>query len=490
MISIEEMATFCKKKGFTFINSEIYGGLSGFWDFGPLGVELKNNIKNDLWKRFVQQRSDITGIDGAIITHQKVWEASGHVSSFTDIILVCKKCKKEHRGDLLIEDVTGIAADGIPENEIDMLIKKHRVRCPSCKGELKISKSFNLMFKTFVGPLEAKSSEAYLRPETAQLIFTNFKAVHETARLKLPFGIAQTGKAFRNEISPRDFLFRSREFEMFEIEYFTEAKTKCPYIKEVSNLKVNILLASKKNNETVTISQLIRKKVFSEWHAYWLAVFYKWFLDLGIKKNNLRLREHGKEELSHYASACFDIEYKFPFGWKEIHGNADRGQFDLKQHMEHSKKDMSIFDDRTKKKILPYVAAEPSQGIERAMLSFLFDAYNDDRKRGNIVLKLHPILAPVKIAVFPLVSNNKKLTHLAKKIYEEIRKDFNCFYDQGGSIGRRYARMDEIGTPYCITVDFDSLKDRSATIRDRNTTKQRRVKIKDLRENLKAVLGH
>jgi len=489
MVSIDEITVFCKKKGLVFLNSEIYGGIAGFWDFGSLGVELKNNIKNEFWKRFVQQRGDVVGIDGATITNRKVWEASGHVSSFVDVLLECRKCGEKYRGDMLVEDETGIAADGIPANEITNFIKKYKIRCPKCKGELKTGKSFNLMFKTHVGAIESEASKTYLRPETAQLIFTNFKLVQETARLKLPFGIAQTGKAYRNEISPRDFLFRSREFEQFEIEYFTDSeKAKCSFLNEVRDIKVNILNAEDKSS-TKTIAQLIKDKVFkNEWHAYWVGAFYKWFLDFGIKKENLRIREHKNDELAHYASACFDIEYKFPFGWKEIHGNADRGHFDLKQHIKYSKKDLSYFDEKTNKKIIPYVAAEPSQGIERALLAFLFDAYTDDKKRGNIVLNLHPKLCPVKVAVFPLVSNKKELVSIAKGIYDELKKSLNCTYDQSGSIGRRYARADETGVPYCITVDFDSKKKKDVTIRNRNTTKQIRMKIKDLKKKFENLL--
>ncbi len=346
------------------------------------------------------------------------------------------------------------------------------------------------MFSTNVGAVG--SQKAYLRPETAQLIFANFKLIQENSRKKLPFGIAQIGKAFRNEISPRDFLFRSREFEQFEIEFFVhpEKADNCAIKKEIENLKVNILTIDmqkkKKKHSEMTIKQIIDKNIGTEWHAYWLGMFYKWFLDLGIKKENLRLREHLKDELAHYAKACFDIEYNFPFGWKEIHGNADRGQYDLQQHIEFSKNDLRIFDEETKQKVLPYVAAEPSQGIDRAFLAIITDAYGYDKKRENIVLKLHPKLAPVKVAVFPLVN---KLDKQAKKIYDELKKEFSCIYDRGGSVGRRYARQDEIGTPYCVTFDFDSLKDKKVTIRMRDTTHQTRVKISDLKEKLTILIN-
>jgi len=385
----------------------------------------------------------------------------------------------------------GIATEGISLKGIQELIKKNKIKCQKCKGELSEPIPFNLMFKTNVGPIENEKSTAYLRPETAQLIFTNFKLVAENSRLKLPFGIAQMGKAYRNEISPRDFLFRLREFEQMEIEFFTHPDKYDDCIDEVKNMKINVLTAEmqekgKKEGEEMTVNELINKKLANSWHAYWLAQMYKWFTDLGVKRKNLRLREHMQEELAHYASACFDIEYKFPFGWKELQGMADRKQFDLQQHIQFSKKDLKLFDEETKQKIIPYVAAEPSQGVERAFLTFLIDSYNDDKKRGNIVLKLHPKLAPIKVGVFPLVN---KLDKEAKKIFNDLKKEFICQFDRSGSIGRRYARADEIGIPYCVTVDFDTLKEDSVTIRDRDTTKQIRVKIKDLKDVLKKLIN-
>ena len=466
-LTIEDISVFCKKKGFVYPNSEIYGSFSGFFDYGPLGVELKNNIKNEFWKRFVQQREDVVGIDGTIITHPNVWKASGHVDSFTDYIYRCDKCKVMLKGD----------------NDKGM-------KCPKCKGDMKNEGVFNLMFTTQVGPV--KGNVSYLRPETAQVIFADYKLVQETARMKLPFGIAQIGKAFRNEISPRDFLFRSREFEQFEIEFFVHPKkvNDCPYVKEVESFKVNILTAENQNNNKehveMSIKDIIGKKIASGWQAYWLAEYYKFFLDFGIKPENLRLREHLKEELAHYASACFDIEYKFSFGWKEIHGNADRGQFDLKQHMEFSKTSLEYYDEESKEKVVPYVAAEPSQGIDRAFLTFITDAYEDDKKRGNIILKLDPRLAPVKVGVFPLVN---KLNDKAKEVFEVLKKEFNCIYDKGGSVGRRYARADEQGIPYCVTIDFDTLNDKACTIRDRDSTKQVRIKVNDLVNVLNGLLS-
>ena len=466
-LTIEDISVFCKKKGFVYPNSEIYGSFSGFFDYGPLGVELKNNIKSEFWKRFVHQRDDVVGIDGTIITHPTVWKASGHVDSFTDYIYRCNKCNKVVKGD----------------NDKGM-------KCTKCNEEMQNEGKFNLMFETNVGPV--KGNLSYLRPETAQVIFSNFKLVQESSRKKLPFGIAQTGKAFRNEISPRDFLFRSREFEQFEIEFFVHPKkiNDCPYIKEMESMKIQILTSENQDKDEghaeMTIKQIIDKKIASSWHAYWLAEYYKFFLDMGIKKENLRLREHLKDELAHYASACFDIEYRFPFGWKEIHGNADRGQFDLQQHMKFSKKSMEYFDEESKDKVVPYCASEPSQGIDRAFLAFLTDAYNDDKKRGNIVLKLNPKLAPIKIGVFPLVN---KLNEKASEVFEILKKEFNCMYDKSGSVGRRYARADEISIPFCVTVDFDTLEDKAVTIRNRDSTKQIRVKINDLVNVLSGLLN-
>jgi len=485
-LSIEDMAVFCKKKGFVYPNSEIYGGFSGFWDFGHLGVELKNNIKNEWWGYHVKQRGDIVGIDGSIITHPKVWEASGHVENFEDIMLTCSKCEERIRADHLIEEKLKINVEGHKPYEISKLVRENKLKCPRCGTNFEATKHFNLMFKTSVGPKEDKSSIAYLRPETAQVIFTDFKLVVDNARLKLPFGIAQVGKGFRNEISPRDFLFRCREFDMMEIEYFAHPNqtNKCPFIKEVENYELNFLTASmqekNKKPQRMKVKDALKKKLISEWHAYWLATEQKWFTNLGAKPENFRVRQHLKKEKSHYALDTWDLEYNFPFGWKELEGIANRTDFDLKQHIKFSGKDLSIFDEETKKKLVPYVVAEPSLGVERAFLVFMFDAYSYDNKRGNVVLKLHPKLAPISVAVFPLVSNKQSLTKKAKEVYNTLKTYFNVFYDTGGSIGRRYARQDEIGTPLCITVDFDSIKKNDVTIRERDTTKQVRVKIKDL----------
>ncbi len=495
-LSIDEMATFCKRKGFVYLNSEIYGGIAGFFDFGHLGVELKNNIKKEWWKTFVQQRDDVAGIDGSIITHPMVWKASGHIDSFTDILVDCRKCGSRFRGDQLIEDKLKIETAGMPIDEISKKLSEHKIKCLKCGNELSSPKRFNLMFSTHVGPVEHSGSVAFLRPETAQIIFSNFRLVTENARLKLPFGIAQIGKAFRNEISPRDFLFRMREFEMMELEYFVhpEKQEECPYINEILDYEINVLSAEmqKKNKamEKMTIKECLSKKIIkTKWHGYWLAQMHKWFVDLGAEPSHFRIRQHVKDELSHYALDTWDLEYEFPFGWKELQGLSNRTDFDLKRHIEHSKTDLSIFDEETKKKIIPHVICEPSQGVERAFLVFMFDAYHFDKSRDNVVLKLHPKLAPIKLGVFPLVSNKKDIVGLAKKIHDEMKQEWACTFDTSGSIGRRYARADETGVYACVTADFESLEDDSVTVRARDTTEQIRVKIKDLKEVLGRFLS-
>ncbi len=468
-LTIDDIAIFCKRKGFVFPSGEIYGGFSGFWDFGPLGVELKKNIKESWWKFFVQSREDITGIDGSIITHPKTWEASGHIESFSDVYVTCKKCCKI--------------------NKVDKHVLNNSA-CEFCKGELnkENAKDLNLMFKTQVGPVKEDSIVSYLRPETAQLIFSDFKQVSELSRIKLPFGIAQIGKAFRNEIAPRDFLFRSREFEQMEIEYFIIPNDLCPY--EIPDIKVLIYSADsqkeKKDAEEMRIKDALGKKIIKrDWHAYWLSTCLSWFKSLGCNIKNFRIRQHQKDELAHYSSDCWDLEYKFPFGWKELTGIADRSTYDLSRHEEFSGKDLKLFVDG-RGKILPEVVAEPSFGVERAFLVFMLEAYEEDKKRENIVLHLHNKLSPFKVGVFPLVN---KLDDEARKIYYDLRLEFHTFYDKSGSIGRRYARQDEIGTPYCVTIDFDSLKDNDATIRHRDSTRQIRVKTRELKEVLRKLLS-
>ena len=487
-LTIEDMAVFCKRKGFVYPNSEIYGGLAGFWDFGPLGVELKNNIKNEWWKYHVQSREDIVGIDGSIIANPKVWVASGHVANFSDLMLTTKKSKLKIRADQFIADKLGIATDGMKAEEINALIKKYNLKYNG--EEFEELKNFNLMFETNVGPEEGQ--KAYLRPETAQLIFANFKLVAENARLKLPFGIAQMGKAFRNEISPRDFLFRCREFEQMEIEYFIHPNSskKCPFVDEVMEEELSFYSeeAQKKKKDPVRmkIEDALKKNILSEWHAYWLATEQKWFLDLGANPENFRARQHVKEEKSHYALDTWDLEYNFPFGWKELQGIANRADFDLQQHIKVSGKDLSLFDEETKQKVVPHVVCEPSLGVERAFLVFMFDAYEYDKKRDNVVLKLHPELAPIKLGVFPLVN---KLEGKAKEIFDSLKAEFVSTYDRSGSIGRRYARADEIGVPYCITIDFDTLNDNAVTLRNRDDARQVRIAINDLKEKIGMLIS-
>ncbi|MBR9690571.1 glycine--tRNA ligase, partial [Candidatus Woesearchaeota archaeon] len=491
--STDEMAAFCKRKGFVYQNSEIYGGYSGFFDYGPYGVDLKNNIKNELWKSFVHQRDDVAGIDGSIITHPKVWEASGHAEGFGDILIECEKCHAKQRADHYITEKLGIQTDGITVEQVNKLVKENKLLCPECENALKNAEKFLLMFTTQVGAAKTTSSQAYLRPETAQIIFADFKLVQENARMKLPFGIAQTGKAFRNEISPRNFLFRMREFEQFEIEYFIDPKkiNDCPYYKGMKKKKMLVL--TQKNQEAgkdhveMMMEQLLKTgEIKSPWHVYWLIEIKDWFVKFGCKEENFRIRVHLKDELSHYAAACADIEYKYPFGWAEMHGMADRTTYDLDQHIKFSGKDMRYFDEETKEKIVGHVI-EPSQGVDRGFLTIMYDAYVDDKKRGNIVLRFHPKLAPVKAGVFPLV-NKDGIPELAEKVHKELQQNFNVQYDRSGSVGRRYARADELGVPFCITVDFDSLKKKDVTIRDRDTTKQVRVKMDELNETIRKLI--
>lgn len=469
-INIEEMMVFCKRKGFVYPSGEIYGGLAGFWDFGHIGVELKNNIKQEWWTYHVRQRNDMAGIDGSIITNPKVWEASGHIESFKDVSVACKKCKKPNKVD---------------KNELG------KVRCINCGGELnvKTSKELQMMFSTQVGPLKEASVISYLRPETAQLIFANFKFVQENARLQLPFGIAQIGKAFRNEIAPRDFLFRCREFEQMEIEYFVDPKEKCPYEIGENEILVYSAEMQEKGEEAkkMKFKDAFKKGIIkTDWHAYWLEQEFLWFTNLGANPAKFRIRQHLKDEKSHYALDTWDLEYEFPFGWKELQGMANRTDFDLKQHEKFSKTSMEIIKpDGTK--ILPHVVCEPSQGIERAFLVFMFDAYHYDDKRQNIVLKLSPKLAPVKAAVFPIIKK-PEYEKICEDILRDLKKEWNVIYDRSGSIGRRYARNDEIGTPMCITIDEKTPNDKTVTIRDRDTTEQVRVKISELREIMRKVI--
>ncbi len=467
-ITIEELTKFCKEKGFVFRSSDIYGGMSGFWDFGHLGVELFNNIRKNWWDWFVKGREDMVGIEASIISHPKTWEASGHLQNFNDIFVKCKKCGKTGKLD---------------EAELG------RIKC-GCGGELISQGKFNLMFETKIGTTDPQI--AYLRGETAQGMFLNFKAIQLTSRKQLPFGIAQIGRCFRNEIAPRDFLFRSREFHIGEFEFFiNKEEEKCELLDENhKNVKLRLLdeETQKQNSQELretTIKQMLEEKRLGEWHAYWLAEQILWFNSLGLEE--IKIREHTKEELSHYSSATFDIDYEYPFGSKEVAGNANRGQYDLTQHEKYSGEKMAIRDERYNNKEIPRVI-EPTFGIERVFLAILTKAYTYDKERDYIVLKIPAKIAPIQAAVFPIVKQSQYIG-ISEKIVEDLRKEFNVIYDKGGSVGRRYARNDEIGTPYCITVDEESLTKQDVTIRDRDTTKQIRVRIRDLKEIIKKLVN-
>ena len=455
--TMEKVVNLCKSRGFVYPGSEIYGGLSNSWDYGPLGVEFKNNVKRAWWKKFVQESPYNVGLDSAILMNPQVWVASGHVGGFSDPLMDCKDCKTRHRADKLIEDVTGEAADGWTNEQMMSYIQEHHIKCPDCGGEnFTDIRKFNLMFKTFQGVTEDAKSEIYLRPETAQGIFVNFANVQRTTRKKLPFGIAQIGKSFRNEITPGNFIFRIREFEQMELEFFCKPDTDL------------------------------------EWFQYWRGFCENWLLSLGMAKENLRLRDHDPEELSFYSKATTDIEYLFPFGWGELWGIADRTNYDLGRHSEESGKALDYFDQETNERYVPYVV-EPSLGADRVALAFLCDAYDeevvstDDKGKEDIrvVMRLHPALAPFKACVLPL---SKKLNEGAGKIYETLSKEFMVDYDDAGSIGKRYRRQDEIGTPLCITYDFDSETDGCVTVRDRDTMAQERIKVEALAEYVRAKI--
>ena len=442
--TMEKIVTLCKNRGFVYSGSEIYGGLSNTWDYGPLGVEFKNNVKKAWWKKFVQESPYNVGLDSAILMNPQVWVASGHVGGFSDPLMDCKDCKTRHRADKLIEDATGEVADGWSNEQMMQYIKDHHIKCPECGSEnFADIRKFNLMFKTFQGVTEDAKSEIYLRPETAQGIFVNFANVQRTARKKIPFGVAQVGKSFRNEITPGNFTFRTREFEQMELEFFCKPDTDL------------------------------------EWFQYWRSYCENFLLSLGMKKENMRLRDHSPEELSFYSKATTDIEFLFPFGWGELWGIADRTNYDLTQHQEHSGKSLEYFDQESNEKYIPYVV-EPSLGADRVALAFLCDAYDEeklDEKDTRVVLRLHPALAPFKACVLPL---SKKLNEGATKVYQDLAKKFMVDYDDAGSIGKRYRRQDEIGTPLCITYDFESENDGCVTVRDRDTMEQQRISIDSL----------
>ena len=444
--TMEKIVALCKGRGFVYAGSEIYGGLANTWDYGPLGVEFKNNVKAAWRKKFVQESPYNVGLDSAILMNPTTWVASGHVGGFSDPLMDCKDCKTRHRADQLIEETTGENPAGWSNEQMMAYINEHQIACPNCGGHnFTDIRQFNLMFKTFQGVTEDAKNTVYLRPETAQGIFVNFKNVQRTSRKKIPFGIGQIGKSFRNEITPGNFTFRTREFEQMELEFFCEPDTDL------------------------------------EWFAYWKKFCLDWLSALGLKDDEVRYRDHDKEELSFYSKATTDVEFLFPFGWGELWGIADRTDYDLTQHQNVSGQDLTYFDDEKKQKYVPYVI-EPSLGADRMVLAFLCSAYDEevlDAEKNDVrtVLHFHPALAPVKIGVLPL---SKKLNEGAEKIYQQLSKKYNCEFDDRGNIGKRYRRQDEIGTPFCVTYDFDSETDGAVTIRDRDTMEQVRVKIDEL----------
>jgi glycyl-tRNA synthetase len=431
-VTMDKIVNLCKRRGLVFPASDIYGGLGSTWDYGPAGVELKRNIKEAWWRDMVQSRNDVIGLDSAILQHPRTWEASGHLQNFTDPLVDCKSCKQRFRAD-----------------DVDS------GRCPECGGELTDARQFNLMFKTFIGPVEDTASTIYLRPETAQGIFSNFANVLDTQRVKLPFGVAQTGKSFRNEITPRNFIFRTREFEQMEMEFFLRPDP-------AEELK---------------------------WFQYWVDARFQWYVKYGINPAHLRLRPHAQEELSHYSRGTTDIEYLYPFGWGELEGIARRGSFDLERHASHSGKDLSYFEEETKSRFRPWVI-EPAAGVDRAMLAFLLDAYDEDIVEGEerIVLHLDPRLAPIKVAVYPLLRKAGQ-PEKAQNVQEMLQRHFSVTYDQAGSIGRRYRRMDEIGTPFGVTIDHQTMQDDTVTLRDRDSTEQVRIPISGLIPTLIERIG-
>jgi glycyl-tRNA synthetase len=449
IVDFDKIVSLCKSRGFVYPGSEIYGGLANTWDYGPIGVELKNNIKKLWWKKFIQEQKFNVGIDSSILMNPMIWKASGHLDGFSDPLIDCKNCKARFRADKLLEEyflsihnTTNVAE--LTCDATDELISKYKIKCPECgSSDFTKIRSFNLMFKTFMGVTEERKNTVYLRPETAQGIFVNFNNVWRTTRKKLPFGIGQIGKSFRNEITPGNFIFRTREFEQMELEFFCE------------------------EHERET------------WFEFWKNFCYNFLLSLGLNEKNLRIRSHAKEELSHYSNATCDIEYNFSFGWGELWGIADRGSYDLSRHVEFSGQEINYFDSKTNKKVLPF-CIEPSVGLDRIFLAILYDSYQEEKINDSdvrTVLKLNKLIAPIKIAVLPL---SKKLSDLSLSIYNDLVKYFTCDFDDAGSIGKRYRRQDEIGTPFCVTIDFDSLTDNKITVRERDSMKQTRIDIRNI----------
>jgi len=457
MDSLKDIVSLCKRRGFIFPGSEIYDGLANTWDYAPYGVDLKKNIRDQWWRKFVTTRPDVVGLDSSILLNPRVWEASGHVGNFSDPLMDCKKCRERVRGDQLIEGALGEgAAAGKTFEEIGQMVKDNNIPCPSCGAcDFTEPRAFNLMFKTRIGVVQDSGAEVFLRPETAQGIFINFKTIAENTRQKIPFGVGQTGKSFRNEITPGNFIFRTREFEQMEMEFFCEPGTEL------------------------------------DWFAYWKQFCMDWLYEIGVSKDKLRFRDHEAKELSHYSNATTDIEYEFPFGWGELWGVASRTDFDLNAHQEVSKKDLRYHDKVNNKKYLPYVV-EPALGLDRLLLTVLCDAYDVETLENGeerVVLRFHPLLAPVKVAILPL-SKKPDLQEKAKGIYQQVLEaGYAAEYDETQSIGRRYRRQDELGTPFCVTVDFESLEDQAVTVRERDSMKQERIAIDQLNDWLRARMG-
>jgi len=451
---MEKIVSLCKRRGFVYPSSEIYGGIAGFYDYGPLGVELKNNLKREWWREMVTSRDDVVGIDGAIITHPKVWEASGHIQSFTDPLVECKKCKKRFRADHLVERMKIEEAGAADEDLIKRLNKAlENVKCPLCGGELTKVRRFNLLVEVGLGVVEGEKRKTYLRGEACQTIYLNYQNVLNTTSLKIPFGIAQIGKAFRNEITPKNFLYRQREFEQWDLQWF------------------------------------VNPKEMEKWYEYWKEERMRWYKGLINQKDKIRFRQHRKDELAHYAKVAFDIEYKTPFGWKEWEGIHWRGDWDLSRHGKFSGHDFTYTDPVTGEKFLPWIV-ETSGGVDRTFLFLLFDAYFEDEVKGKkrIVLRLNPRLAPIKVAVFPLLANRPKLVQKAREVYKMLKSCFTVAWDERGNIGKRYFSQDEIGTPWCVTVDYQTLEDDTVTVRDRDSMEQERVKIKELEDYFRKKL--
>lgn len=454
---MEKIVSLCKRRGFVFPGSEIYGGLANSWDYGPLGVELKNNLRDAWWKYFVQNRPDMVGLDAAIIMNPKVWQASGHVGSFNDVMIDCRNCKARHRADHLIESAfPDMQVEGKSPEDLTKIIEDKKIACPNCKavGKFTEARKFNLLFQTSIGSVEGDKSTVYLRGEIAAAMFVNFKNVLDTMRKRLPFGIASVGKAFRNEITPGNFIFRTLEFDLMEFEYF------------------------------------IREGEWENYFEYWLKEQKSWLKELGFADDRLRVREHSKEELAHYSKKTADIEYNTPFGWKEMFGLAYRTNFDLKNHMEKSGVSLEYTDPETNEKFVPHVI-EPTFGLTRLLLMTLLESYREEGEGADkrVYLKLPPKLAPYKVAVFPLLKNKPELVAKAREIYDDLRKYFNVAWDDRGNVGKRYYSQDEIGTPFCVTVDFDTIeKDGMVTVRDRDTKEQPRVKIEELKDYISSKL--